>query len=247
MEQLEHALLEPALEVDEEVPARDEVEVRERRVLEQAVRREQDRLAEPLGHAVAPGRPPEKAPQPLGAHVGLDGLGVDPGPADGDGPLAEVGGEHLDPGRGGQRRGVLGEQDGDRVRLLAGRAPGHPHADLVVEPLPLEQGGDDRRLEDLERVGVAEKVGDGDEEVVEQLARLARRLPEVREVAAGRAGADDVHPPGEPPEDRRAPCSGRSRGPSAPSGARASAGRPGRRRGRRRRRRGAGRLLSRPA
>ena len=55
---------------------------------------------------------------------------------------------------------MLHEQHRHGVRLLARRAPGHPDADLVDRPLPLEQpgevlgeGGDTQRLvRELERM-----------------------------------------------------------------------------------------------
>ena len=201
VEQLERALLEHALEVDEDVAARHQVDVRERRVLEEAVRREEDRLAEPLGHPVPARLVAKEAGEPRGAHVGLDGLGVEALARRPDGPLAEVGPEDLD-GRGlGERPGVLEQEHGHGVRLLARRARGDPHADRVALALPLEQAGDDLSLQDRKRARVAEEVGDRDEEVLEELARLVGVVREVGRVGVERAGACDVEPALEPPQD----------------------------------------------
>ena len=192
VEQLEHAALEPALEVDQQVPARDQVEPGERRVLEQAVRGEQDPLAQALGHLVPTGHLAEKAPEPFGAHVGLDGPGVDPGPGRLDRVLGQVGREHLEPDRPVGLRRPLGQQHRDRVRLLARGAPGHPDPDLA--PGLLEQPGQHVPLEHAERGGVSEEVGDVDEQVVEEPLGLGRVLAQVAEVGRERVGADHVEP-----------------------------------------------------
>src|SRR4029079_18356131 len=50
--QLHHALLGGAIQVDQEVPARHEIQVREGRILDQVVVREQDRVSQILAYPV---------------------------------------------------------------------------------------------------------------------------------------------------------------------------------------------------
>ena len=57
VQQRNEPLLRRGLEIDEEIAAADHVEPRERRIAEQALRREHDRLTQLLGHLIARGRP----------------------------------------------------------------------------------------------------------------------------------------------------------------------------------------------
>ena len=75
-------------------------------------------------------------------------------------------------------RELLHEQHGDRVRLLARRAAGHPDPHRVVLALALDDGRDHLRGENLERRRLAKEPGDADQEVAGQLFHLARRGPQ---------------------------------------------------------------------
>ena len=78
MEDLERALLRVAVQVDQQVAAGDQIEPRERRVLEQVVRGEQHQSrAARAARGSRDGSLTKKRAQPLLAHVGRDGLGID--------------------------------------------------------------------------------------------------------------------------------------------------------------------------
>jgi hypothetical protein len=131
------------------------------------VRREDDAAAQlavdlPGGSALL-----EEAGPPRFRHVGQVGVGVDALARHLEGLEVQVGGEDLEL----RQRQPLREQHGQRVGLLPGRAPGHPHPELPRLParhqLPVDRGG-----ERLPHLRVAEELGDVDE----QLARERRRL-----------------------------------------------------------------------
>ena len=86
--------------------------------------------------------------------------------------LVDVGGEddRLRPYL--QPRHLLEQQNGDRIGLLAGGAAGGPDAHRVGSFLVLEQLRNDLLRERSERFRVAEKRGDADQEIVEQLDDL---------------------------------------------------------------------------
>ena len=116
--------------------------------------------------AVVPGK---KAAQAVDGHVGGDRLGVGAVPGGLDGVLVQVGGENLHLRRVVEGAGVLAEQHGDGIRLLARGAGGDPDADGVRRPLALEkrrEGG----LQGGEGFAVAEEVGDADEQVLQERA-----------------------------------------------------------------------------
>ena len=75
MEDVEEPRLRLAVQVDEEVAARHEVEPRKRRVLQEIVRREEHHLAHLAAHAVAAVLLHEESPQPVFRDVGRDGSG----------------------------------------------------------------------------------------------------------------------------------------------------------------------------
>ena len=67
---------------------------------------------------------------------------------------------------------MLGEQHGHAVRLLTRGARRHPDAHGVGGSLVAEELRD-MRFQRGERLAVAEEVGDRDEQVLQQRARLA--------------------------------------------------------------------------
>lgn len=169
MEDREDALLERRRQVDQHVPAGDQVEVRERRVGGEVLPREDAHVPDVLVDPVEMVLLPEEPPQPLGADLALDALGVDPRPGlVQGGRVADVGGEDLD--RQPQRAvvQVLEQGHGQRVRLLAGRAPRHPDPDRGERRPVFDQHREDLALERLEHLRVPEEAGHVDEEVVIQ-------------------------------------------------------------------------------
>src|SRR3954447_9334141 len=181
------------LEVHEGVPRDQEVDPRDRQVLQEVVAPEDD---------AAPDLVAESEPA-----VRLDEV-----------PLAELGRQRLqlrlpvrrEP-RLGQRRLVdvrrvvldalavpvlaerLGEEDGRGVGLLARRAPRRPDADRRRFGLVLEDARDDVLLDELPCILVAEEAGDVDQDRVEKAGELVAVRVQVLAVLVERLHADGVH------------------------------------------------------
>ena len=202
VDDLERVPLRLAIEVDEEVAAADQVEAREGRVLQQVVRREDDHLADLGADAVAPRVADEEALEAVLGNVGGDRRRVDALAGGADRVVVEVGGEHLQHRRRIEAAHVLGEEHGDRVRLLAAGAGGDPDAHLVARVLA---GEDDRQLrfEGVERLAIAEEVGDADQQVFQQRTGLAGVGAHEVQVGGQRVDAVDAHPPRYAAQDRR--------------------------------------------
>ena len=79
MEEREQPLLRLRVQIDEQVAAGDEVEFRERRVLADVLRREDDHLPNFLLDAIVAVFLGEKPRQPFARHVHGDALRVNPG------------------------------------------------------------------------------------------------------------------------------------------------------------------------
>ena len=204
MERAEHALLQPPVEVDQHVAARDQVEPREGRVLEQVVVREQDRLAQLVGDAVAARFLAEKALEPLGRHVSLDGARIEAHPRDGERLVVDVGGEDLDLRRVRERVERLADQHRDRIGFLARRAARYPDPDRRVSVGVGDQFGQVVIGERVVRFGVAEEVGDRDQEVLDEGVGFFAVGAHALEIVGKPVDAQHLHPTAHPAADRRA-------------------------------------------
>ncbi|HWJ06406.1 MAG TPA: hypothetical protein VNS57_11570, partial [Steroidobacteraceae bacterium] len=205
VEQRDQLALQVAIEIDQQVATADQVELRERRVLDHVLLREDKQVAQvlldPVGAPLGVVR--EKAREPLLRDVGRDARRVNARARLLDGLAVDVGREHLDLDRLLVRDDLLVEQDRDRVRLLAGRAAADPDPHHVVVVLLGEQLRQHFLLELRESVRVAEEVRDADQQVAEQrldflrvLARIAQVVVRLRDLVQG-------HAPLDPPQQRR--------------------------------------------
>ena len=197
-------LLEVRAEVDEEVAAADQIELGERRVLDQVVLREHEHVAEALVHAVgaAVGLEREEAGEALGADVGRDADRIQPGARDGDRAAVEVGREDLHRLRALERLHRLGDEDRERVRLLARRAARGPEAEHGAARFLGEELREHLVLERVKRLWVAEEARDADQQIPEERLDLGGRLLEELHVVVERLELMDGHAPVDAAVDR---------------------------------------------
>ena len=137
------------------------------RVLDQVLRREYDHFADMLANAVVVILAHEIAVQPLIRHVQADAVAIQAGAGDIDGIVVEVGGEDLDIQRLGVPLHVLGQQDGQGIGLLAGRAAGNPDAHRIVADLRFQQFRQGL-FQGRKGVLIAEKGRDANQQFLEQ-------------------------------------------------------------------------------
>ncbi len=171
VQQREHARLCGGLEVDEHVSAADEVELRERGVADDVVRREDHHLAQGLADPDLRAFRNEVALAPLGGHGGERLCRVDACGSVLQRLLVDVGREDPDAACPVRRAAALVEQDRERVDLLARRTARDPGTHFLAGAF-LEQLRTDRRLEALERFGIPEELGHADEQVVVEALRF---------------------------------------------------------------------------
>ena len=202
VEQRHHGALRLGLEVDQEVAARDEVHLRERRVLGDVVAREHDHLAQVVRDLVAARPLGEEPLEPARADELQLHLAVDPGAGVLERRLVDVGRQHLEPDLAVARREALAEQHRQRVRLLAGRAARDPDPELLVGRQLVDQRRDHLGLEPLERLRIAEELGDADQQVLVQRVELVGIAAQVVDVRGQALGAHQVGPALDPPPDR---------------------------------------------
>jgi hypothetical protein len=90
---------------------------------------------------------------------------------------------------------VLAQEDSDRIGLLSGGAAEHPDANLLARALAFEELRDDLALQHLEFALVAEEFGDADQEVVEEVLRLALVVAQEIDIGGNLGDLDHLHPP----------------------------------------------------
>ena len=194
MEAREQSLLEIRLEIDQQVATDDEVQVGQRRVLHEVV------PAEDAPAAQVASDPKELA---VAGEVSIDERRghllelletVQSVPGDGQRILVDVGAIDLDVDRPRPVAESFGEEQGDRVRLLAGGAAGRPHADGPGGGGGLDQSRHDLLTEELPGRPITQEARDVDEDRVEEPLGLLGMPPEVLDVGVGVGDADLRHP-----------------------------------------------------
>ena len=136
-------LLQLSVQIDQHVPARDEIDARKGRILEQAVPGEQHDVAQLARHTIMVARKGEEAPQPFFRQVGFYGDRIPSLPCERKSTLVKVGGKDLQPTPDVMTACFLKQEHGDRVGLFASGAARHPHTNRIGNAFVVEQAGDD--------------------------------------------------------------------------------------------------------
>jgi hypothetical protein len=99
-----HLVLLISIEIDQDIAARDQIDVGKRRIFERVAHCEQNRIADLLADPIAVTFPDEESPQAILTDVSFDRGWKAAFPRHGEGPGIEVRPEHLD----GRAKFVLG-------------------------------------------------------------------------------------------------------------------------------------------
>ncbi len=193
MEQGNHPGLGLGQQIDQQIPAGNEVEAREGRVGEHILYGEHHRGAQVGVDAVAMLFSQKEARQARRRNIGFDGVRVEAIPGDGDRPGIDVGGEQLKPCRQLLGGDLLGEKHRQGIGFLPRAAAGHPDAQLLVASMGAHQIWNDLRGEIVEHFRVAEKAGDVDQQVLGELAHFRFIVAQDLEVALHPVGLDRGH------------------------------------------------------
>ena len=211
MEQAENPLLHIGIEVDQHVAATDQVELRERRIADHILFGEHHQIAHLLADAIGVLPMDEIAAEQIARDVGGNALRVNARPGERQGVVIDVRRENVNVENFVLLLGVAQDQHRQRVGFFARRAAGRPDADRSFGTMRGDQRDDDRFLEGLPGLGLAEKAGDADQHVLEQRADLALALPEIFDVLLHIRDVIEPHPPLDAADQRSRACSRRNR------------------------------------
>ena len=194
MQQAQHFLLGGRLEIDQQVPTRHQVHLRERRVVQQVVLRKDDHPADVRVDLITPGLLGEIPPTPLQRHIPQRVFGINARRRQPERPMMRVGGEdlylrlHPTPPR------LLVDQDRQRVCLLARGAPRDPHPDRRPGGPPFEHPRQHVLSHRLDRRRVAEEPRHADQQIVIQLLDFIRVVADVLQITAQISAVRQVDP-----------------------------------------------------
>src|SRR5215208_6743408 len=202
-EQLKRPALQFGGEVDQNVAAHHQVDVRERRTLGQVVLPEHDHAPNLLLYLVGAVLLDQVVPYLLFGEPFERRGRVDAAPGEYYGILVYVRGEDPDVEEASLPAKHLGDQDRQGIGLLAGGAPGRPDPELVL-PFAglLDEPGQHLLFEVVEQLRVAEEFGHLDEEGAYKLLVLLRMLLHIRGVLVEALAAGSGHPATQAPQDR---------------------------------------------
>ena len=195
VEKRDELLLQFRAQVDQHIAAADQIEFGKGRVFDDVLLGEHQQVTDGFIDAIgaANGFGGEKARQAFGRKIGGDAGRIAAGAGGGDGPAVDVRGEQLHREAGLDRLHVLDQQDGDRVGLLAGGTARGPDADHRTGRFACKERGDDRVLQHLKNIRVAEELGDTDEHVTKQRLHLGRSPLEIFDVVVDPLDLVDGH------------------------------------------------------
>ena len=174
MKERQDLLLGAGPQIDQEVPAGNEIEPRERRVREQVLDREHHGFAQIAHHPVSLAFPRKKTGQARPGHSirGFRSIKARAGKRDGLG--IDIGCKNLKLGGALRSLDRFQKKHGERIDFFAGAAAGHPNAQRPVERLFLDHIRDNACRKRLERGGIAKELGYINEEVVTEVIDFRR-------------------------------------------------------------------------
>ena len=182
MEHRQHHFLRLGVQIDQQVPAGDQVEFGKRRILEHVLLGEHHHVADVLVDTVElssflkkrSSRSAEMSAAILSRYSPARAFSIE---------FIDVGRDDIDRHAPSVRSPNVPDQDRDRVHLLAGRAADHPDAE-GCPGRPRSMRDDDLIAKRLERRRVAEETGDSDQQFPEERVQLQRGLPQLTHVVA---------------------------------------------------------------
>src|SRR5437867_2937738 len=165
MEQGNQFLLNRRLQIDQKVPASDQVHPGEGRILGQIMASKDAQVTNSFAYLVAVLEFHEETSKPFGREFRLNVLWVDSSASLLDGWLAQVRGENLHGNTLRFLAQVLEYADTQGIGFLTRGASRHPQPKALLTRFFLDEIGQHRCLERLEELRIAEKGSNGDQNI----------------------------------------------------------------------------------
>ena len=195
MEERNQFFLRGRFQINEQIPAHQQIQLCEGRVLEHILDREHDPVAHLLAYRIAVLVLPEIPRQPLPTDLPHGGLGVDALAPPIQGDRIDVRGENLVFHPRIRIPETVIQQDGHGIHLFSAGAAGRPHPKRVAVLHLSDQTGQHVFLQMGERLGVAKKTRHADEQFLQQCVQLFGVLTKIQDIFFARCRFAHGHPP----------------------------------------------------
>ena len=194
-------VLHGGIDVDQQIAARDQIELRKRRILDDALRREHAHLADFGYYAIIVAVLGEPALEPVGRYA-RHGFPEAASPCGGDRAIVDIGSENLDLRFRSPRIHRLAQQNGQREDFLSRRAAGHPDPHGVLRVLASDETLQNCRVQRLERGGIAKELRYADQQFAEQRIEFFGLVAKPLDVIGRGVDLKQLHPALEPAKQR---------------------------------------------
>ena len=202
VEDREQVSLQYILKIDQQIPAADQVQSAEGRILEDIVLGEHDHLADIVIDNIAVGLFGKEPAQAGDRDVLQNTVSVDASSGNPDGIPVQIRREYFHiPAQTHLVHGFR-EENSDRVGFLTCGTACHPDADLVGCPVAGQQILDDPLLEHFKIIRVAEEGGDANQDLFGQKAHFLRVIGHIIDIFLQIAVVRDDDPSLDPPQHR---------------------------------------------
>jgi hypothetical protein len=181
-------------EVDQEVPARNAVQTRERRIGQNVLHREDDTCTQLGRDPVAAIFHSKEASQPCRRDFDLDRLRIETFASTRDGLGIDVARENLQFDLALRFIDLLAQQHGEGVGLLAGTAAGDPDSQRPIQRMITHEAGNDVAGKKIEDRRIAEETRHIDQHIRGKLIEFDRIPTEEFEISFGGLGRRHRHP-----------------------------------------------------
>ena len=182
VEDREQVSLKYILEIDQQVPAADQVKFTKRRILKNIVLREHDHLADLVADDIAVSLAAEIAAQARHAHILADVVAVDASACHSNRIRVQIRGKDLHISSHAELIHYFREQDRNGIGFLTCGAARHPDTKLVCRRRVFDQVVDHPVFEHFKIVRIPEETGHADQDFLGQKPRLVRVVGQILHV-----------------------------------------------------------------
>jgi hypothetical protein len=190
-------------QINEQVPAGDDIDAGKGRISQHVLRREHHLVAQRLPDAIGLVDGLEESLQAFRRHVALDARGENAGTGERQRLVGGIGGKNFHIHDLAQAFGFFRNHHRERIGFLAAGAGDHPGANRVPRGTLGNERVDDGFAESFPGLRIAEEPGHVDHQVVGEGAGFVRPLPQAVCVVGEGRNPQQTHPAIDAPEDGR--------------------------------------------
>ena len=162
MEKGQQLVLGLLIQIDQQVPATDQIQLGERRVFEDVLGCKNQHFPDVLADAIDIVLQRKKTLQPIGTHIRCNAFRINSRPGGFDGVVVDIGGKNLDADMLFEPFRALAQDNRDGIGFFAAGTAGNPGADNIIFGFACQNLQQGLLLQGLKSIRIPEKIGDPD-------------------------------------------------------------------------------------